>query len=260
VLLAVLPGHIYFSTLVMTETVFTMLFMLFFYLVCIWTLERRAASALVLVALGALLGYAALVRSEAIFLAPAVMLLWFVRLPRWRIPIRYALMFAAGVTSSSASDRPQRAAARRVDPAAHRQTERLNVFDRHYLTGPIVFPVLRPPDDTLGYIARHPWRSSRSKSISCQSHRNDHEGIDWVTRGAADRGERSSAVARDRRPPTRWQWPPSSCQRSSGCRFAFPRASHSLRVALDRHPTDVLPEPATTSQCCLSCASSRRQA
>ena len=94
--LALFPGQIYFSTLVMAETMFAMLFMLVLFLTLVWTVERPAGPWRLLF-IGFLIGAAAMVRAEGIFLAPVVGILWILTVrPWWRVPM-YIAPVALGV-------------------------------------------------------------------------------------------------------------------------------------------------------------------
>jgi 4-amino-4-deoxy-L-arabinose transferase-like glycosyltransferase len=83
-MMAFFPGQIYFSSLVLTESVFPAMLMLLVLLSLMWIVERERPSAARLFVLGVLFGAAALTRNEAaVLIVPALILLKLV-LPSWR--------------------------------------------------------------------------------------------------------------------------------------------------------------------------------
>ena len=96
-LLAFFPSQVFFSTLLMTEVLFTALLVLMAYLVARWTLEDPRPPAYRLLALGVLMGYMAIVRGEGSVLIGGVVLLWWVVLRSWRRVLRPVSLLVAGV-------------------------------------------------------------------------------------------------------------------------------------------------------------------
>jgi 4-amino-4-deoxy-L-arabinose transferase-like glycosyltransferase len=94
--LAVFPGQVYFATLLMTETLFAMLFMLTFSLVLIWTLEREARGWQVAL-VGAIVGYSALVRAEGLLLTAIIVPLWLAVVRPWGRLRQHVLLLVAGI-------------------------------------------------------------------------------------------------------------------------------------------------------------------
>ena len=97
VLLAVLPGHIYFQTLVYAETMFLMVVMLALLAVAVWTVRDRTPRWWQGLAIGFLIGAATMVRSEGILLAGAVPLVWLVTVRPWRRAGVVGAFAAAGI-------------------------------------------------------------------------------------------------------------------------------------------------------------------
>ena len=95
-LLALSPGHAYFSTLVMAEVLFAFVFLAVVALLVWWTIDAERASWVRLLTLGVATGCLTLVRVEAVFLPVAFAVLWKVALPGWRPALRYSAIFALG--------------------------------------------------------------------------------------------------------------------------------------------------------------------
>jgi len=74
-LLAVFPGHVFFSSLVLSETLFTFQVVVVLALVLL-TVRKSDAGWLWIVVLGMLVGAAALVRGQGLFLLPTAALFW----------------------------------------------------------------------------------------------------------------------------------------------------------------------------------------
>ncbi len=96
-LLAVWPNHIFFTTLLFTEVVFTAILLLALLLFVRWGWESERPGPVPLLALGGLLGLAALFRGEAVLLvlALAVALLWVRR--DWHRALRFAVLVGLGM-------------------------------------------------------------------------------------------------------------------------------------------------------------------
>jgi 4-amino-4-deoxy-L-arabinose transferase-like glycosyltransferase len=95
--LALFPGQIYFTTLLFAEAMFTAVFMLVLLLALIWTVERPKSRWWQVLVLGLLVGFAALVRAEGVFLAPALLGIWALTVRPWRRVAGYAALLAVGV-------------------------------------------------------------------------------------------------------------------------------------------------------------------
>ena len=95
-LLALFPGSIYFSTLLMTESVFTALVVLLILLFLMWALERKDVPFIRTFLLGVLFGAAALFRAEAPVLLLVVLFVWRLAVPSWRAFLRPAALLTAG--------------------------------------------------------------------------------------------------------------------------------------------------------------------
>jgi 4-amino-4-deoxy-L-arabinose transferase-like glycosyltransferase len=97
-LLAVLPSHIYRTTLLMTEVLTGAMVALLAYLLLTWVLRKGGPSLWQAAALGVLFGAFALTRGEALALLPVALIAWKLVEPSWR---RFAggasLMVAASV-------------------------------------------------------------------------------------------------------------------------------------------------------------------
>ena len=114
-LLALFPGQIFFSTLVMTEVLFAALLTLITLLVVLWTLPPRAdppgqaagrppsaegnerPAAYKLLLLGLLLGYGAITRGEGGVVVLAVLIIWWLARSGWRPFLRCSALLLAGV-------------------------------------------------------------------------------------------------------------------------------------------------------------------
>jgi len=94
-LLALFPGQIFYSTLVMTETISAFLLMLFLALVLILTLESVSWRSIVLI--GFLLGAASLVRGEMVLLFLPLIIVWAVAHRSVGKALRYGLVALAAV-------------------------------------------------------------------------------------------------------------------------------------------------------------------
>jgi 4-amino-4-deoxy-L-arabinose transferase-like glycosyltransferase len=99
-LFAVLPGQIYFSTLLMTESLTPALVGLMLLLLLMWVVERKEARWYQHAAIGVLFGVALLARGEAVMLVLAALLIWKLAVPAWRLFARQAGVFlvAAALT------------------------------------------------------------------------------------------------------------------------------------------------------------------
>ncbi len=99
-LFALFPGQIFFSTLLMTESLTPALVGLMALLLLMWVVERQDTRWFHHVALGVLFGIALLARGEAVMLVLVALIIWKLAVPAWRLFARQAGVFvlAAGLT------------------------------------------------------------------------------------------------------------------------------------------------------------------
>jgi len=95
-ILALFPGQIYYTTLVMTESVSAAVLALLLLLVLTWTLKQANPSPLRLFLLGLLFGATALLRAEAGILLLVVLLVWKLAIPSWREFARQGALLLIG--------------------------------------------------------------------------------------------------------------------------------------------------------------------
>jgi len=96
-LLAVFPGHIFFSSLLLSETLFTLLAVVAMTLTLLVARQGKDASMVRLILLGLVVGATALVRGQGLFLLIAAALFWWLSTADWRRALRWATV--VGVTS-----------------------------------------------------------------------------------------------------------------------------------------------------------------
>jgi 4-amino-4-deoxy-L-arabinose transferase-like glycosyltransferase len=94
--LALFPGQVYFTTLVFSELMFAAAFMLVLLLTLVWTVERPQSRVWQVLLLGFLVGFAAMVRAEGLFLAPVLVGVWALTVRPWRRIAWYAVLLAFG--------------------------------------------------------------------------------------------------------------------------------------------------------------------
>ena len=94
-LFAVFPGQVFWSTLLMTESLTPALLCLILLLFMMWVVERRDAGWLRYGTLGALFGVAILARGEGPVLMLAALIVWRVAVSSWRQYVREASVFTA---------------------------------------------------------------------------------------------------------------------------------------------------------------------
>jgi 4-amino-4-deoxy-L-arabinose transferase-like glycosyltransferase len=99
-LFAIFPGQIFFSTLLMTESLTPALLGLMLLLLLMWVVERKDARWFQHATIGVLFGVALLARGEAVMLVLAALLIWKLAVPAWRLFARQAGVFlvAAALT------------------------------------------------------------------------------------------------------------------------------------------------------------------
>ena len=95
-IMALFPGHIFFSSLVLSETLFVALAIGLLALALAWTAQRDVAPWRV-VALGVAAGAVALVRPEGLVFASAVVLAWLAVHRSWRRTAQHTALLIAGI-------------------------------------------------------------------------------------------------------------------------------------------------------------------
>lgn len=96
-LMAVFPSQIYFTTTLMTETLFVALSTTLVLILTLWLAGAQSMKLWQALVLGLLLGFMSLVRAETILLAPAVVVLIKLCGSRWRQLGQYALLLLVGM-------------------------------------------------------------------------------------------------------------------------------------------------------------------
>ena len=96
-LMAVFPSQIYFTTTLMTETLFVALSTGLVLLLTLWLAGTQAMKLWQALVLGLLLGSMSLVRAEAILLAPAMVVLMMLCRSRWRQLAQYTTLLVIGM-------------------------------------------------------------------------------------------------------------------------------------------------------------------
>ena len=96
-LMAVFPSQIYFTTTLMTETLFVMLSVTLVLLLMLWLAGSQSIKLWQALVIGLLLGYMSLVRAETILLAPAAIVLMKLCGSRWRQVALYAPLLLIGM-------------------------------------------------------------------------------------------------------------------------------------------------------------------
>jgi 4-amino-4-deoxy-L-arabinose transferase-like glycosyltransferase len=183
-LLALSPGHAYFSTLVMAEVLFAFGFLAVVALLIWWTIDAERAGWVRLLALGVATGCLTLVRVEAVFLPAVFALLWKLALPGWRPALRYSAIFALGFVLAL-TPWTVRNALRFHEFLPLRdgpQSGLANGLDRNYLNRADRFSAPAPPlRETAGYMARHPWELVPLEIDKLRYlYRNDADGVEWL--------------------------------------------------------------------------------
>jgi len=96
-LLAVFPGHVFFSSLLLSETLFTFLVVVAMTLILLVARQGKDTGMVRLILLGLVMGATALVRGQGLFLLIAAALFWWLSTADWRRTLRWAAV--VGVTS-----------------------------------------------------------------------------------------------------------------------------------------------------------------
>ena len=183
-LLAFFPGQIYFSTLVMTETMFGLIFMLVLLLALVWTSQASEARWWQTLLLGFLVGLGGMVRAEGVFLVFVLVALWALTVRPWRRVGQYGVLLALGTALA-------------LTPWTVRNAVQLHQFVplRAYATVVVaraldpeaVAPAIRLEDirlstsEGLEYQVTHPWEIPRlvSRRIA-RLYENDSDAIFWI--------------------------------------------------------------------------------
>lgn len=143
--LALFPGQIFFVTLVYTETMYAMVFLLVLLLALVWTVLRPDGRWWQLLLIGLLVGAGAMVRSEGAFLAVILVVTWALMVRPWRTAAHYSVLMAVGVVAAMAPWTVRNAlefhefiplrpdagdvVARQFDPEADARSERKSLSD-----------------------------------------------------------------------------------------------------------------------------------
>jgi 4-amino-4-deoxy-L-arabinose transferase-like glycosyltransferase len=184
--LAAFPGQIYFSTLILTETLFATVFLLVILLALLWTVERDGHWWQVLL-LGALIGYAALVRAEGIFLALMVGLLWLFTVRPWRRLLLYAPVLVAGVVLTLTPWTVRNAIQLHQFVPMRTSTEgtfALGLDPDFEETQKQHDPKAPPLSDVLGYWRSHSWEIPGYTWTKLRLfYEDDEDGIFWIQSG-----------------------------------------------------------------------------
>ena len=185
--LALFPGQVYFSTLLMTETVFAFIFALLVLLTISWTGGRLPSWWQVLV-LGSVVGVAALVRSEGVLLAGLVVLFWCLVVRPWRLLLRYVPLLLVGAVIVIAPWTIRNAVQFHAfiplrDGAQGTLSAGVNPdFSEADLDQLFVFlPRQRPIGESLRYWSAHPWEIPSFAWLKLKIlYKNDQEGVTWA--------------------------------------------------------------------------------
>jgi 4-amino-4-deoxy-L-arabinose transferase-like glycosyltransferase len=187
-LLALSPGHIYFTTLVLTEVLFAFGFLTVTAMLIWWAVDDKRARWQHLLALGIATGCLTLVRAEAVFLPIAFAVLWKALLTGWRPALRYGAIFGLGFVLA-------------LTPWTVRNALRFHEFlplrdgshgalsnglDRRYPHRLDRFSTPAPPlSETFGYMERHPWELIPLHFEKLRNlYRDDSDGIYWIENAA----------------------------------------------------------------------------
>ena len=95
-LMAVFPNQVFYTSLVMTEPLFTVLFVLILTLTVYLTLGEKAPRLWHVIGIGGLIGVASLVRGEALLLAPVVAAAMLLRWRSWDKAFEYSAVLILG--------------------------------------------------------------------------------------------------------------------------------------------------------------------
>jgi len=164
-LLAVFPSYVFLSTLVFAENLFVPAFLLVVTLVAWWGLSGRPPTALHSLAVGAAIGFSAMVRAEGIWLVAPAGIVWLLASRRWQTAVRNAVFVAAGVAMLLTPWTVRNAVQLdEVTPIRSASAGILNVgLNPEYRRyGPIPPEVPLPSiEEDLRYYSERPWRGLR---------------------------------------------------------------------------------------------------
>ena len=183
-LLALAPGHVYFSTMVMAEVLFSFGFLAVVALVIWWTIDVASVTWPRTLALGIATGCLALVRAEAVFLPAVFFALRLFLVPRWRPLLWCSAVFGVGfVLALTPWTVRNYVRFHEVIPLRDGSQSGLsNGLDPDYLHRGDRFTAPGPPlSETAGYMARHPWELVPLETDKLRYlYRNDSDGIAWL--------------------------------------------------------------------------------
>ncbi len=182
--LALFPGQIYFSTLVLTETIFAMVFVLVLLLVLLWTVERQDGAWWQPLIIGLLVGGAAMIRAEGILLLPIVIALWLLTVRPWGRLLDYvpALLLGAVLALTPWTARNASAFGEfiplRPSPDGIAAIGLSPDFEEYRPAAGLPPPSL---SDSVGHWVAHPWElPSFGWHKMRVLYKNDEDGIFWV--------------------------------------------------------------------------------
>jgi 4-amino-4-deoxy-L-arabinose transferase-like glycosyltransferase len=93
-LLAVFPGHVFFSSLVLSEVTFTFLLTVAMLLILLVARQGKDGGVRLVIILGAVVGAAALTRGQGLFLIVVALLFWWLLTADWRRALRRTAVIA----------------------------------------------------------------------------------------------------------------------------------------------------------------------
>lgn len=183
-LLALSPGHAYFTTLVLSDVLFGFGFLMVTALLVWWTIDDRRARWEQLLVLGVATGCLTLVRAEAVFLPIAFAVLWKVLLTGWRPALRYGAIFGLGFVLALTPWTVRNGLRfHEFVPLRENSHNALsNGLDRGYPRRWDRYGGPSPPlSETFGYIERHPWQLIPLQFEKLQNlYRDDSDGVYWL--------------------------------------------------------------------------------
>ena len=200
--LAFFPGQIFFATIVYAETMFAAVFLLVLVLALVWTLEGDRSRWWQVLLIGFLIGVAALVRAEGIFLAFVLVGLWALLVRPWRTVGRYAVMLAIGVVLALTPWTVRNAV--EFHEFIPIRTNSVNAVARAIdveFDGPVVVGESEPRSirEGLQYQLTHPWRVVATAAIKVgRLYRHDYSGIRFVLKNPISEFDRDEQPLTER--------------------------------------------------------------
>lgn len=179
--LAFFPGHIYFSTLVMTESMFGMVFLLVLLLALLWTIDSNARP-WQLLTLGILVGLAALVRAEGLFLAGVLAVFWALTVRPWHRLLPHTGLLAIGIVLALTPWTVRNAIqlGEFVPIRTNTDTALSGVLDPDAGPGTI-FTEPQPASESLRHYAAKPWDFPRLAGQKLRRlYQDDADSIRWI--------------------------------------------------------------------------------